>query len=77
MIWADGAFLILGEYGHLAWADLSPKGYRELDRTRLFAADETWTNPVISHGLLYVVQNKPDRGTQERPRLLCYDLRGE
>jgi outer membrane protein assembly factor BamB len=77
MIWADGAFLILGEYGHLVWADLSPKGYRELDRTRLFAADETWTNPVISHGLLYVVQNKPDRRTQERPRLLCYDLRGE
>ncbi len=73
----DGRFLCLGEYGHLLWLDLSPKGYKELNRTWLFAAGETWTGPVLSHGLLYVCQNSRDilHGSQG-PRLLCYDLRG-
>ena len=72
---ADGRFLCLGEYGHLLWLELSPKGYKELSRAWLFAAGETWTLPVLSRGLLYIVQNTRDllRGTG--PRLLCYDLR--
>lgn len=37
----DGNFLILGELGHLAWADLTPKGYREISRARLFDAGQT------------------------------------
>ena len=73
----DGRFLCLGEYGHLLWLDLSPKGYKELNRSWLFGAGETWTGPVLSHGLLYVCQNSRDilHGGQG-PRLLCYDLRG-
>jgi outer membrane protein assembly factor BamB len=71
----DGRCLMLGEYGHLAWLDLNPKGYRELDRARLFLAGETWSMPVLSRGLLYVCQNsRAIDGTA--PRLLCYDLRG-
>ena len=72
---ADGQFLCLGELGHLLWMDLTPGGYREISRTWLFAARESWALPVLSRGLLYVVQNSRDliRGTQ--PRLLCYDLR--
>jgi outer membrane protein assembly factor BamB len=72
----DGAFLCLGELGHLLWMDLSPKRYRELSRTWLFAARESWTLPVLSRGLLYVVQNTRDllRATAG-PRLLCYDVR--
>ena len=31
--------------------------------------------PVLSRGLLYVVQNTRDTLTGARPRLLCYDLR--
>jgi outer membrane protein assembly factor BamB len=71
----DGSFLCLGEMGHLLWLDLSPKGYKEVSRTWLFAARESWALPVLSHGLLYVVQNTRDliRGTT--PRLFCYDLR--
>jgi outer membrane protein assembly factor BamB len=71
----DGQFLCLGELGHLLWLDLSPKGYRQVARSWLFAARESWTLPVLSRGLLYVVQNTRDtlRGTP--PRLLCYDLR--
>jgi hypothetical protein len=71
----DGHFLCLGELGHLLWLDLTPQGYKEVSRTWLFAARESWTLPVLSRGLLYVVQNTRDilRGTE--PRLLCYDLR--
>lgn len=73
LIHVDGRFLCLGETGLIAWLDLSPKGCRILSARRLFTADQTWTAPVISHGLLYVTQNLPDR--QIPPRLLCYDLR--
>ena len=71
----DGQFLCLGELGHLMWMDLTPKGYKEIARTWLFAARESWTLPVLSRGLLYVVQNTRDILTGNGPRLLCYDLR--
>src|SRR5688572_17540669 len=72
---ADGQFLCLGELGHLMWMDLTPKGYREVSRARLFAARESWALPVLSRGLLYVVQNTRDFMSGARPRMLCYDLR--
>lgn len=71
----DGRVLCLGEFGHLLWVDLSPTGYKEVDRARLFLAPETWTPPVLSRGLLYVCQNGDDRLSGAGPRLLCYDLR--
>jgi hypothetical protein len=77
MLRVDGRFLTLGEHGHLLWLDLSPKGYKELARVWLFRAPESWTPPVLSHGLLYVVQNHRDALADTPPRLLCYDLRGE
>jgi outer membrane protein assembly factor BamB len=75
LLWADGNFLCLGELGHLLWLDLTPQGYRELARTWLFAARETWVLPVLSRGLLYVTQNSRGMIHGETPRLLCYDLR--
>jgi len=75
LIRADGRFLCLGETGLLAWLDLSSEGCRILSGRRLFSAEQTWTAPVLSRGLLYVVQNLPGGG--DPPRLLCYDLRGE
>jgi outer membrane protein assembly factor BamB len=76
MIHVDGDFLCLGEFGHLLWLDLTPAGYGQIVRHWLFATPETWTPPVISRGLLYVMQNRRDSATRRRPRLLCYDLRG-
>jgi len=73
----DGRVLILGEYGHLVWAELSPKGYREISRAWLFAAGETWTPPVLSKGLLYLCQSARDPAHGTGPRLLCYDMRGK
>jgi len=72
---ADGQFLCLGEWGHLLWMNLSPKGYKEIARAWLFAARESWALPVLSRGLLYVVQNTRDALRGTGPRLLCYDLR--
>ena len=71
----DGQFLALGELGHLLWLDLTPDGYREVSRTWLAAAQESWTLPVLSRGLLYVVQNTRDILTGTAPHLRCYDLR--
>ena len=41
----DGQFLCLGEMGNLLWLDLSPKGYKEIARAKLFTARETWSAP--------------------------------
>ena len=72
----DGQFLCLGEMGHLVWMDLTPKGYKEISHAWLFSARESWALPVLSRGLLYVVQNTRDVLNGAGPRLLCYDLRG-
>ena len=39
-------------------------------------APETWTLPAVSRGLLYISQNERGAGGT-KPRLVCYDLRGE
>jgi outer membrane protein assembly factor BamB len=76
LLLADGSFLATGEFGHLMWLDLTPKGFKELKRAWLFAGRETWNLPVLSHGLLYITQNTRDALNGVSPRLLCYDLRG-
>ncbi|MCW8128826.1 MAG: PQQ-like beta-propeller repeat protein [Planctomycetota bacterium] len=78
LLWADGGALCLGEFGHLLWLDLTPKGCEVRARAWLFQAGQTWTPPVVHRGLLFVCQN--ERGHEAEPalpRLLCYDLRGE
>jgi outer membrane protein assembly factor BamB len=75
LLMVDGRTLCLGEFGHLLWLDLEPTGYRELARTWLFAATESWTPPVVSRGLLYICQNSTGSLHNEPQRLICYDLR--
>ena len=72
----DG-FLCLGDNGHLLALQLTPTGVKIRSRSWLFKANETWTPLVVSHGLLFVCQNKKERFGTEPPRLLCYDLRGQ
>ena len=74
----NGGLAGVGDNGHLLWLDVSPQGAEVLARTWLFRASETWTPPVVSHGLLYVSQNTRERyGAELAPkRLLCFDLRG-
>ena len=75
LLWVDGHFLCLGEFGHLLWMDLSPQGYKILQRVWLFSAQETWGLPVLSRGLLYICQNSRDTLNRTPKRLLCYDFR--
>lgn len=75
LLHVDGRFLVLGELGHLMWMDLSPTGHKDGSRAWLFAARETWSLPVLSRGLLYVVQHSKDVLQNKQARLLCYDLR--
>jgi outer membrane protein assembly factor BamB len=77
LVRADGAFLCLGEAGSLHWLQLSPQGCQELQRAQLFYALQTWSAPVISHGLLYVRQQEEGLDRKSGRRLLCYDLRGK
>ncbi len=74
LLMIDGRCLCLGEFGHLLWLDLNPKGYRQLDRAWLVPASETWTPPVVSRGLLYICQNTAGNAG-EGMRLMCFDLR--
>jgi outer membrane protein assembly factor BamB len=71
----DDSTLCLGETGSLHWLDLSPKGCKELERTQLWIAPNTWALPVISRGLLYVGQHDRDQVDGTEQRFLCYDLR--
>ena len=79
LLHVEGKLLVLGDNGHLAWLEPGDEGVEVLASAWLFGANKTWTPPVISHGLLYVCQNTPERFGDARrpPRLLCYDLRGE
>jgi outer membrane protein assembly factor BamB len=72
----DGAFLCLGEVGTLLWLDLSPAGCHVRSRAQLFYAQQSWSLPAISHGLLYTAQQSRDMD-ERPPRVLCYDLRGK
>lgn len=76
LLLVEGRFLCLGEYGQLLWLDLSPQGCKITSQCWPFAAQETWTSPVLSHGLLYVCQNNESSTGAER-RLICFDLRGK
>jgi len=75
LLHADGVFLVLGDTGHLATVRASSGEFELISDANLFHAPETWTPPVVSHGLLYVCQNNPSSIGDTPARLLCYDLR--
>ncbi len=72
-------YLCQGELGTLCWLDLSSKGAKILSKYQPFIAQQSWTLPALSHGLLYVSQNETDTETdglnRVPPSLICYDLR--
>jgi outer membrane protein assembly factor BamB len=73
---ADGAVLVLGEFGDLAWVEVSRAGVKVQQRAKLFHAPETWALPPLSKGLLYVCQNEKSQDGKPA-RVICYDLRGQ
>ena len=73
----NDTYLGLSEIGSLIQLQLNPQGWKILDHQQLFFAPGTWTLPALSHGLLYIMQNETDRSSGNKPRIICYDLRGE
>ena len=62
---ADGMLIILGEYGKLALAEATPRGYRPLASCTLSRLRH-WTPMALAQGLLYV---------RNQRQILCLDLR--
>lgn len=77
LLHADDTIYALGEMGTLAILDLSPDGVKIRAQADLFAAQQAWTLPAVSKGLLYICQNERDLIDGTKPRLLCYDFRRE
>ena len=76
LLYVDGHFIVLVEYGELIVIEATPREFRPVARVTLADAGPSgkaralithpaWSPPVLSHGLLYV------RG---RDRLVCLDL---
>lgn len=72
---ADGRYYSQGELGSLGIVDLSPQGAELKQVVQLFNARSTWSLPVVSQGLLYIVQHEPDQVGSAGRRVICYDLR--
>ena len=66
MIYSDGHFIALGEWGDLALLKLSPDGHKELARMRGVLQRPAWTVPTLANGLLYL---------RDEHDLICFDLR--
>lgn len=57
--------VLFNEHGDLIFAELSPNGYREIDRARIIEADDpmpsrpvVWVHPAFAHRNVYVRNNR-------------------
>lgn len=73
MTLAEGRFIILSEDGRLVLAELTPGGCKELSSAQVLGS-HCWSAPVLSRGLLYLLQFNHGTG---KATLLCLDLRGK
>lgn len=67
--------LCLGDTGLLLLIEPAAAGGKVVARTALFHAGDTWTPPVVSHGILLLCQNTQARFSGRAPRLIALDLR--
>jgi len=64
-VMADGHLIAIGERGSLAVVEVTPEGYVEKARARVLRYP-VWTPPVLSHGLLFLRNER---------KMICLDLR--
>jgi outer membrane protein assembly factor BamB len=65
---ADGKLVINSEMGELVFAAADPTAYKELSRAQV-VGKKCWTAPVLSHGRVYVRNEKGD--------VVCVDVSGK
>ena len=66
MMYSDGHFIALGEFGDLALLKLSPEGHEEVARVPRTLRYPAWTVPTLVNGLLYL---------RDLKQFICLDLR--
>ena len=66
---ADGKIIAMLDGGDLLIAEATPKGYKELGRTKVLD-DQCWTYPVLCGGRIYCRSNKGEE-------LVCVDVSGK
>jgi outer membrane protein assembly factor BamB len=52
--YAGGKLILYGQKGKLGLAEPSPTGFKELCSFQALTGNDTWANPVLANGLIYV-----------------------
>ncbi|MCX6905499.1 MAG: hypothetical protein NTW03_18885, partial [Verrucomicrobia bacterium] len=51
---ADGKLILYGQTGKLGLAEATPEAFKEISSFQALAGKDTWANPVLANGRLYV-----------------------
>jgi outer membrane protein assembly factor BamB len=51
---ADGKLILYGQTGKLGLAEATPEGFKEICGFQALSGHDTWANPVLANGRLYV-----------------------
>ncbi len=51
---ADGKLILYGQTGKLGVADATPEAFKESCRFQVLTGKDTWANPVLANGIIYV-----------------------
>lgn len=69
LIYVDGKFIVLNQWGELLFMEASEKGYKDLSRAKVIQTSSKvrcWTAPVLADGSIYIRTNTGD--------LVCVDV---
>ena len=51
---ADGKLILYGQKGKLGLAEPKPEAFKELCSFQALTGNDTWANPVLANGIIYV-----------------------
>ncbi len=54
LMYADGKLILYGQSGKLGLAEASPEAFKELCSFQALTGKDTWANPVLANGRIYV-----------------------
>lgn len=64
---AAGTFVVYGDKGYVATAELSPAGCKEISGLQVLGGKDTWAMPILANGRLYC---------RSQADLVCLDVKG-
>ena len=65
---ADGKLILYGQSGKLGVAEASPEGYKEISSFQALTGKDTWANPVLANGRIYV---------RSLDKMVAFDVKGQ